>query len=139
MTNALADDHVVDLRLTMNGFRNDKGVVRIAITNTREAFEAQKDDPLPFRKVSTTIHNGKASLVIESLPKGEYAIKVFHDENNNNNLDLNSLGIPKEEYGFSNNVRVRFGPPEYEEARFQLKAAGQEIRILIQTPGSARK
>jgi len=48
---------------------------------------------------------------------GQYAIKVFHDENANGELDINFLGIPKESYGFSNHARGRFGPPPFAEAR----------------------
>ena len=33
------------------------------------------------------------------LPEGEYAISLFHDENENKELDTNFIGIPKEAFG----------------------------------------
>ena len=50
------------------------------------------------------------------LPAGVYAVSVFHDENMNQKLDKNFVGVPKEEYGASNNrgserkKRVRWRP-----------------------------
>ena len=59
-------------------------------------------------------------ITFSDLPDGEYAIKLFHDENDNKKLDFNMLGIPKESYGFSNNVG-QFGQPDYKEAKFTVK------------------
>ena len=55
------------------------------------------------------------------LPAGQYAVGIFHDVNLNNKMDNNFLGLPKEQYGFSNNARALFGPPSYEDAAFELK------------------
>ena len=44
----------------------------------------------------------------------------MHDENDNNKLDANFLGIPFEGYGFSNNPNV-MRRATFDEARFQLK------------------
>ena len=40
-----------------------------------------------------------------NLPAGNYAVQVMHDENENNKLDTNFMGMPIEGYGFSNNPR----------------------------------
>jgi uncharacterized protein (DUF2141 family) len=45
---------------------------------------------------------------------------MYQDENDNNELDFNLIGIPKEGYGFSNNVG-QFGAPEYVKAKFIIK------------------
>ncbi len=58
----------------------------------------------------------------DNLPVGTYAIAIFHDSNNNKKLDKNWVGIPKEGYGFSNNVFGTFGPPSFQEASFKVKA-----------------
>ena len=52
---------------------------------------------------------------------GEYTIKIYHDENGNGIHDKNILGIPKEDYAFSNNAVASIGPPDYEKAKFELK------------------
>ena len=54
------------------------------------------------------------------LKKGVYAISLFVDSNNNKIIDKNFLGIPSEQYGFSNNATGFLGSPSYEDASFNL-------------------
>jgi len=45
-------------------------------------------------------------------------------------MDNNFFGVPKEQYGFSNNARALFGPPDFENAAFVLKgSASQSIDL----------
>ncbi len=53
------------------------------------------------------------------IPPGTYAIGVYIDENENGKLDTNFFGIPKEQYGFSNNTKA-FGIPKFEAAAFAI-------------------
>jgi uncharacterized protein (DUF2141 family) len=46
------------------------------------------------------------------LPKGKYCVSVFHDTNQNDVLDRNFIGIPKEPIAFSRDYRP-FGPPKF--------------------------
>mgnify|MGYP003840149151 CR=1 FL=1 len=46
-----------------------------------------------------------------------YNIIKINDENDNNKMDFQSNGMPKEDYGSSNNV-MNFGPPKFEDAKF---------------------
>ncbi len=62
----------------------------------------------------------KAIVTFKNIPKGEYAVSFVHDENDNKKMDTNFFGIPKEDYGCSNNARGFMGPPKYEDAKFQL-------------------
>ncbi len=66
------------------------------------------------------IHNHKCIITFDKLKAQKYAFKYFHDDNNNNNLETNWLGIPKEGYGFSNNATGLFGPPAFEKWIFEL-------------------
>lgn len=54
------------------------------------------------------------------LPAGEYAIRVMHDINNNGEMDSNFVGMPTEPWAMSNNAKGNFGPPRWEEAKFEL-------------------
>ena len=65
---------------------------------------------------------GTASYQFE-IPDGIYAIGIFVDTNNNNKMDRNFLGIPKEQYGFSNNAKGSFGPPSFKDASFEITGA----------------
>ena len=65
-----------------------------------------------------------------SLKKGVYAIKVLVDNNDNGKIDLNFFGIPKEQFGFSNNVRGILGVPKFEKASFKLNS-NKKIEIKL--------
>jgi uncharacterized protein (DUF2141 family) len=56
---------------------------------------------------------------------------VYHDENKNGKLDTNFLGIPTEDYGYSNNVSAWFGPPSWERAKFLFNSKEMLIEIDI--------
>ena len=47
----------------------------------------------------------------ENLKLGNYAYRYFHDENDNNEMETNWIGMPDEEFGGSNNATSVFGPP----------------------------
>ena len=58
----------------------------------------------------------------EEIPAGEYAISIFHDENKDTKLNKNFFGIPTEDYGFSNNPKIRFGPPSFKECAIKVNS-----------------
>jgi len=62
---------------------------------------------------------------------GFYAVSVFHDENMNQKLDKNFVGVPKEGYGASNNPKKKMGPPSFEETKFQLSGMEQSLEIKL--------
>jgi len=69
--------------------------------------------------------------VFPALPDGVYAVSVFHDENMNERLDKNFMGVPKESYGASNNPKKKMGPPNFDEAKFQLSGTEQSVEIKL--------
>jgi uncharacterized protein (DUF2141 family) len=114
------------LVIHIQGFENSNGVAKVAICNSKESY----DGSTPFRGINVKIINNQAKHTIK-LPYGEYAVKVFHDENNNNELDTMMFGIPSEDYGFSNDARGSVGPPEYSQAAFILDSSKKKITIHI--------
>lgn len=107
-----------NLTLTINvsGFKNNKGKILVGVYNKEGDF---------LKKViygkSGTIVDKKAQIVFENVPSGTYAVTLYHDENENNKLDTNIVGIPKESYGASNDAKGFMGPPKYNDAKFELK------------------
>ena len=69
------------------------------------------------------------------IPHGEYAISLFVDSNGNKKIDKNFLGIPKEQYGFSNNVMGRMSAPTFDQAKFLVAGpTTQNIKLRIGIP-----
>lgn len=115
-----------ELVIHIQGFENSEGVAKVAVSNSQENY----NNSTPFKGFNLKIINNQAYKTI-TLPYGEYAIKVYHDENSNNELDTMMFGIPSEDYGFSNDATGKFGPPEYKDAVFILNSPEKKITINI--------
>ena len=107
---------------------SNNGNVKIALCNSDENY---KDHKFPFIGKSIAINKNIAIVEFDDLPFGDYAIKAFHDEDSNDDLNTNILGIPVEDYGFSNNARGMFGPPSWEDAKFKFNVETKTIEIEI--------
>jgi uncharacterized protein (DUF2141 family) len=69
--------------------------------------------------------------VFKDVPYGEYAVKVFHDENDNLKIDIGWRG-PTERYGFSNGARGIFGPPDFDDAKFAFDKPELKLEIALE-------
>ena len=98
--------------------KNDKGYIQIGLYNTEDSF---LDYNKTFMSQSSKAKEGTIEYTFTNVPEGTYAIAVWHDENNNEELDKNFFGIPKEDYGFSLNKSGSLGPPDYKDVSFKLK------------------
>lgn len=93
------------------------GQMIVALFDGASGFPADFDAAI--RKVVVTLDGPAASVAFESIPPGEYAVCVLHDEDASGSLTTNFLGIPKEGLGVSLNPTGRLGPPRFEDARFR--------------------
>jgi uncharacterized protein (DUF2141 family) len=116
------------LVVQFTGMTSSKGNVKIALCNSDTNYENHKS---PFIGETIQINNNNAVIEFKDLPEGEYAIKAFHDEDANDDLNTNFLGIPVENYGFSNNARGMFGPPSWEDAKFRFNDDNKVVEIRI--------
>lgn len=117
-----------DLHVVVVGFQRTTGDVKIALANSEANYTSKSPS---FRGTSATIEGDKATAVFANLPYGEYAVRVYHDANGNDKLDMNFMGVPKEPYGFSNNVRGKFGPAEWKQVKFELQTERVTIEIQV--------
>lgn len=83
------------------------------------------DDEDKFLKNSymgqmSPINKGSAMITFNNVPSGTYAVSLFHDENKNDKLDSNFMGIPKEDYACSNDAKGFMGPPSWSDAKFEV-------------------
>ena len=63
---------------------------------------------------------GSVEFIFTGLPAGSYAVAVYHDENGNEELDTNLLGIPREGFAFSGDARGFAGPPSFDDAAVEV-------------------
>jgi len=117
-----------ELKVEVSGCANDQGRILFYLCNSEESYSSKSKS---ITQASVAVKNKRAETVFRDLPYGSYAVKVYHDENGNGQLDKGWMGIPTERYGFSNNARGSFGPPSFKEAQFTLSSPNQTIRIEV--------
>lgn len=108
--------HAADLTVNITEVEQGKGHLLVALYADKQSYISGEAS---FSSAVEAI-NKQEKVTFKNLPEGEYAVKMYQDENDNRALDFNMIGIPKEGYGFSNNVG-QFGAPEYVEAKFTIK------------------
>jgi uncharacterized protein (DUF2141 family) len=74
---------------------------------------------------------GELSYTFKNIPKGVYAVRIFQDVDGDGELTSNFFGIPKEPFGFSKNPAIKFGPPSFEQASFEVSTnASMTINLI---------
>ncbi|MBH8559266.1 DUF2141 domain-containing protein [Hymenobacter negativus] len=102
--------------------------VRLYFYNTREGF--LKSGKWAFFKSVKPMGKSEFTLPVD-LPKGEWAVAITQDLNNNDKIDKNFLGIPTEPYAFSNNVRPTVAAPGFDECKFTVSEPGKVVSIVL--------
>ena len=106
------------LTIKVENIEELKGDIRIGIFNSNEKFLKQGHS---FNEYKIAVTDTTETIIIDDLPKGEYAFIMYHDKNDDGKMNRNLIGIPKEPFGFSNNVRPKFSKPTFEECKFILE------------------
>ena len=100
------------LTVEITDLESNKGGVIIDLLDVNEKT---------VRDSTCLISDLKCSVVFKDLKNGQYAIRFIHDEDQNEELDTNFLGIPKEGFGFSNDAMGKFGPKDFSEWLFDVQ------------------
>ncbi len=117
------------LRITITHIKSDQGIVRIALYDHPDQFPYHPAREFDLSKEK--LKDNKLSMIITDLKVGKYAISILDDENSNNEMDYNFFHIPKEGYGFTNDIKPGLRPPPYEKCTFSVKKG--ENRQVIRT------
>lgn len=126
LTTELKGSDKFKLTVSITNVESNDGQLFVYLYDKPEYYPKEKDKA--FKVVKTKISNNKAKLIFEDIPKGTYAIAVHHDDNGNNKVDTNFLGIPSEDFGASNNAKGFMGPPSFEDASFKV-TDNKEVNI----------
>ena len=120
----LFGQHQLDVQI--NGINSPKGAIAIALyTDEKDFLDFEK----AYRYYSIPAKE-KHTYVFSDLKEGTYAIAAFYDENSNNLLDKNFIGITKEALGTSGTPKNKFGPPKFKNCKFYLNS-DQAIEIEL--------
>ena len=117
------------LTIQVENVNKDGGNIGVLVFNStrgwpEDRFTALKDIVVPA-------HPGTVTVTVPDLPPGDYAVAIAHDVNKNHKVDKNFLGVPKEQWGMSNNPHATVKAPSFHTAKFSL-TQNMEIHVKLQ-------
>ena len=101
----------ISLEMEINNLESNKGPIYVRVLD---------EDENPVIVGTSPVINYSSEISFDSIFPGKYAIQFFHDENENQKMDFNLIGIPKEKFGSSNDVKPILGPPKFEKMLFEI-------------------
>lgn len=118
-----------EVTVTVTGLRSQSGQVLACLSPHPKAFPDCSRDA-SARRMVVPLDAGTVHIDFGPVPAGAYAIALIHDENGNNRMDKAAI-MPREGFGFSRDAPVRFGPPSFRRAAFDVtnKPVHQTIRM----------
>lgn len=114
---------------TVSGMRSDTGKVVAFMFLGSKGFPAKRKRAAHI--VRARIKDGRARLDFDGLQPGEYAISMFHDEDGDDRLDLNFIGLPKEGLAISNGEKAGIAYPRYSVARFDVAPGQTRLSVTM--------
>lgn len=111
------------ITVTIDNISNNEGRV-LAGLHTEDTFMKGPG----VQNQESKIENGKVILTFTNVAPGSYAILALHDANENNRMDYEANGMPKESYGMSGND-MSYGPPNFTASKFEVGNEDLELSI----------
>jgi uncharacterized protein (DUF2141 family) len=105
----------VNLTVSVSGLKSNTGILKVGLYNSEGTFLKST-----YKSITSDIKSNGATVTFVGIPKGEYGISTYQDENSNGKLDKNMMGIPSEDFACSNDAKGFMGPPKYEDAKFNV-------------------
>jgi uncharacterized protein (DUF2141 family) len=111
------------IKVEVTGLRNNNGRIGCSLWPGPEGFP--RDDSHIKKHVWAPIKNASSECVFTgAFAAGDYAVTLFHDEDNSGKFKSNMIGYPLEGYGFSNNVVPQFSAPTFDQCKFHYDGTG---------------
>lgn len=117
------------ISVNIEEIQHEKGTMRVALFTENDKFleipSYNQDIPV----------NGQKSIQVkfEGIPYGTYAISIYHDLDDNGELDTNFFGIPKEPVGFSSEHKPTMSAPKFDKAKFVLDKSAHTETVKLYT------
>lgn len=131
---AVAQDVTVEtaneLVVKVSNIQNTDGRIGCTLFSKEDGFPSKTEKA--DKRVWVQHKSDKATCKFLNVKPGEYAVAVMHDEDKNGKLNTSLVGRPQEGWGVSKNVPPRrFGPPEYEDAKFKYTGGQMTLDIKL--------
>lgn len=112
-----------EINFEISGVNSNQGKLYVQLFKGEENYQNAK----PESATIMIAKQGTNNVSFNNLAQGEYALRFFHDENDDGKMATNLLGFPVEGYGFSNNAVPNFGPVSYQDIKFEIATDDEKI------------
>lgn len=116
-----------NIAVLVSGIEKQTGNIIVSVFDDAKSFPA-KGRELALITVPADAETVK--IPINDIKPGEYAFAVLHDVNANGKCDSNMIGMPKEPFGFSNNVKPKLKVPSFDQVKVNV-TDGMIIKIKL--------
>ena len=103
-----------DLTVNVEGISQAQGTIMLGLFD-----EATYSGDGAVAGANLKVDGDRVSVTFDNLAPGEYAVQLYHDVNDDGEMNTNPFGMPTEPFAFSNDAKGRFGP-----AKFTVSADG---------------
>jgi uncharacterized protein (DUF2141 family) len=124
MTVPLAN--AADLTVNIENIAQTRGTIMLGLFD-----QATYNGDGAVNGASLKVEGSSVTAEFEGLEPGEYAVRLYHDLNDDGEMNTNPFGMPTEPYAFSNDAKGRFGPAKWEAAKFVVEADGTTHTITM--------
>ena len=117
------------LHVNIDGLSSENGKLMIHLFNNEAGFPNQEWNALYV--IDLDISTDGNSMVFKSIPFGDYAIYVYHDENSNGKFDKNWAGVAKEAFAYSNRAETERTVPLFSQSVFAFEKNDMELNLQL--------
>ncbi len=115
-----------DLTVTVESIAQTQGTIVLGLFD-----EASYNGDGAVDGANLKVEGNDVTVTFEGLEPGEYAVKLYHDINDDGEMNTNPFGMPTEPFAFSNDAKGRFGPAKWDAAKFSVSADGTVHTIKL--------
>lgn len=113
----------IAITVTIDNVVSNEGKVMVAL-HTEDTFMKGPG----VQNLESEIVDGTVTITFEAVSAGTFAILALHDVNENQRMDYQPNGMPKESFGMSGNEMI-MGPPTFNDAKFEVTNENLEFNI----------
>ncbi|MBD0776705.1 DUF2141 domain-containing protein [Maribacter sp. ANRC-HE7] len=113
----------VKVTVNIENVLNANGKILASLHNSETFLKGEGLDHIAMKSTKGTL-----TLTFEGVVPGTYAIMVLHDENDNQRMDFEANGMPKENYA-TTGVMALYGPPSFDSSKFEVSHENLELHI----------
>lgn len=117
-----------NLIIEISNIKKAKGTIWMGIYDSEDTYLVDEKSIIKGVEVDKT---GKLQVEIPMLRYGTYAVGLYHDLNNNGEIDRNFIGIPSEPFAFSKKPKSRWRLPKFKEVQFDFKEDRQILKTRL--------